>query len=150
MQLIQYGERLTEKRNKVVIDTGILISAFIFGGIPEKALKKAFSEADIYVSENLLKEYRDVPLELMTKGKIDHIQLKALISGIAAFVTRIRVILPDKKLAICRDTEDNMILECCLKAGADFLITGDKDLLEIKDLPFQLKILSPRKYLEEG
>ena len=86
----------------------------------------------------------------MTKGKIDHIQLKALISGIAAFVTRIRVILPYKKLTICRDPEDNMILECCFKAGANFLVTGDKDLLDIKDLPFQLIILSPRKYLEEG
>lgn len=113
-------------------------------------MKKAFSEADIYVSENLLKEYRDVPLELMTEGKIDHVQLKALISGIASFVTGARVVQPDKKLTICRDPEDNMILECCLKAGADFLVTGDKDLIDIEDLPFQLKILSPRKYLEKG
>jgi predicted nucleic acid-binding protein len=48
----------------VVIDTGVLISAFVFGGIPEKAIRKAFTEADIYVSPSLLKEYRDVPLVL--------------------------------------------------------------------------------------
>ncbi len=42
-----------------------------------------------------------------------------------------------------------MLLECCLAAKADFLITGDKDLLEISDLPFRLKILSPREFVEQ-
>ena len=46
-----------------------------------------------------------------------------------------------------------MILECCLAAKADYLITGDKDLLEINpnSLKFvgleKLKILNPRDYL---
>ncbi len=43
-----------------------------------------------------------------------------------------------------------MLLECCLAAKADFLITGDKDLLEIRDLPFSLKILTPRDFVEEN
>ena len=46
----------------------MLISAFAFGGIPEKAVKKALAEADIYISSALLKEYRDVPLELIAEG----------------------------------------------------------------------------------
>jgi len=29
-----------------VIDTGVLVSAFAFGGVPEKAVKKAFAEAE--------------------------------------------------------------------------------------------------------
>jgi len=47
----------------------VLISAFVFGGIPEKAVKKAFAEADLYVSPALLKEYREVPLALEGEGK---------------------------------------------------------------------------------
>jgi predicted nucleic acid-binding protein len=43
-----------------------------------------------------------------------------------------------------------MILECCLEAKADFLITGDKDLLEMENLPFNLQILTPRQYLEKS
>ncbi|MDP3048233.1 MAG: hypothetical protein Q8N12_02240 [Thermodesulfovibrionales bacterium] len=39
-----------------------------------------------------------------------------------------------------------MLLECCLEAGANILITGDKDLLDIEDLPFNLKILTPHNY----
>jgi len=128
----------------------VLVSAFAFGGIPKKAVKKAFSETDIYVSPSLLREYRDVPLELIAEGKIDQLQLKVLIAGIAAFVTKAKVVNPQKKFIICRDPEDNMVLDCCFAAGADILITGDKDLLNIKNLPFELKILKPRDFVKEG
>jgi putative PIN family toxin of toxin-antitoxin system len=89
-----------------------------------------------------------VPLELLRNDKINNEQFKALISGIAAFVSKAIVISPHKKLYICRDPEDNIILECCLEAKADILITGDKDLLEINDLPFKTKILTLRRYLK--
>ncbi|MDP2960454.1 MAG: hypothetical protein Q8N71_03430 [candidate division Zixibacteria bacterium] len=47
-------------------------------------MKKAFAETDLYVSPALLKEYRDVPLALEAEGKLTPLQLKALISGLAA------------------------------------------------------------------
>jgi len=144
----QSGEKLTERKDRVVIDTGVLISAFAFGGLPEKAVKKAFAEADVCISPALLKEYREVPLALERGGKITAFQLKALISGLASIVAKAIVVHPRKKLSLCRDPEDNMVLECCLEAKAVFLITGDKDLLDIEPLPFQLAIVSPRKFIE--
>jgi predicted nucleic acid-binding protein len=53
---------------------------------------------------------------------------------------------------ICRDEKDNMVLECCIAADADFLITGDKDLLEIEEsvlrnVSSKLKIISPKGFL---
>jgi len=131
----------------VVFDTGVLISAFAFGGVPAKAVKKAFSEADLYISPSLLDEYRNVPLAMKKAGKIDDNQFRCLIAGISAFVSKIKVIYPDLKIDICRDKSDNMVIECCVAAKADFLITGDKDLLSIKDLPYKFKILSPREYI---
>jgi uncharacterized protein len=89
-----------------------------------------------------------VPLELFKKNKINNEQFKSLISGTAAFVSNALVINPKKKLFICRDPKDNLGLECCLEAEADILITGDKDLLEIKNLPFKLRIYSPSAYLK--
>ena len=86
----------------------------------------------------------------MAKGKIDDEQFKILIAGIAAFAATARVVLPQTALSICRDPEDNMVLECCLEARADFLITGDKDLLDIGRLPFNLRVLTPRAFLKEG
>jgi len=127
----------------------VLVSAFAFGGIPEKAIRKAFSETDIYVSPSILKEYREVSLILEDEKKLTQTQLKALISGLAAFVTRTIVVYPRKKVSICRDPADNMLLECCLESKATILITGDRDLLDMKGLPFHLEILTPRKYLEQ-
>ena len=128
----------------------MLISAYAFGGTPEKAVKKAFSEADIYLTPDLLKEYRDVPLALEAEGKINHLQFKALISGIAAVVARAEIVNPKRKILICRDPKDDMLLECCIEAKADFLVTGDADPLNIAELPFNLRIVTPRKFLEEG
>lgn len=125
----------------------MVVSAFAFGGIPQKALKKAFAEADIYVSQILLDEYRRVPLQLRHEEKIDQHQFKALIAGIAALVGRAALITPTRTLSICRDPADNILLDCCLAAKADILITGDKDLLSLQELPFELAILTPRSYL---
>lgn len=86
---------------------------------------------------------------LRKEGKIDYPQFKALISGIAAFVVNAKIVQPQKRLLICRDAKDNILLECCLSAESDYLITGDSDLLDIADLPFKLKILSPRKFIED-
>ena len=98
-------------------------------------------EAEIFVSPSLLKEYRDVPLALNAVGKIDHVQLKVLVSGIASFVSKADVVSPQTNVAICRDMGDNMLLECCLAARADFLISGDKDLLTIENLPFEVRLV---------
>jgi uncharacterized protein len=77
-----------------------------------------------------------------------HFKLKALISGLASIAAQATVVYPRKKLALCRDPKNNMLLECCLAAKADVLITGDKDLLALRSLPFQLKIVAPRKFIK--
>jgi putative PIN family toxin of toxin-antitoxin system len=130
-----------------LIDTGVLISAFVFGGNPQKAVAKAFRKAAVYVSPILLAEYRSVPARMERDGKIDHAQFKALITGIAAVIAKAKIIYPAKNLVICRDPSDNMLIECCEAARADFLITGDKDLLELTSIPFHLQIVSPRQYI---
>ena len=89
-------------------------------------------------------------MALEAEGKLTHDQLKALISGLATFVTKTIVVHPREKISVCRDESDNMLLECCLESKADFLITGDKDLLDVKALPFALTILTPRKFIEKG
>lgn len=124
----------------------MLISAFAFGGTPEMAVKKAFTESAIYISPALLNEYRNVPLELRSEGKITRLQFEAIIAGIAAFVINAKLIFPRRRIKLCRDEKDNMVLECCLEAKADLLITGDKDLLDLTDIPFALKILTPKEY----
>jgi putative PIN family toxin of toxin-antitoxin system len=87
-------------------------------------------------------------LALEAQGKIDHSQLKALLAGIASVVSTSRLVRIRRRLEICRDPKDNMLIECCLAAKATVLITGDKDLLSVEDLPFQLETVSPRHFVE--
>ena len=124
------------------------MSAFAFGGTPRTAVRKAFTESEISVSPELLKEYRDVPSLLHSEGKITDQQFTILISGIAAVVAVARLVHPKRRIKMCRDPADDMVLECCLASGADYLITGDRDLLSVQDLPFSLKIMTPRAYVD--
>jgi len=111
---------------------------------------------EVWVSPELLQEYREVPLELFSEGKITRDQLLALIAGIAAFTARAKVSYPKERLSLCRDPEDNMLLECCLSSKAHFLITSDKDLLEINREALKgaalgkLEILSPKEFLDKA
>ena len=132
-----------------MIDTGVLVSAFAFGGIPEKALRKVFTQGDIFVSPPLLKEYREVPVTLKAEDKIDEGQYKALVVGIAAFVSVANAGRTPRETGPVPESADNVVLECCLASNTDILMTGDKDLLDLRNLPFALKILSPRQFLQE-
>ena len=88
-------------------------------------------------------------MKLVEQGKITHQQLKVLIAGIAAFVVNAKIVYPTGKVSVCRDPEDDMLFECCMTAKAGFLITSDKDLIEAENLPFDLKIVTPREFIEK-
>jgi len=56
-------------------------------------------------------------------------------------------------VVVCRDPKDDAYLSLCAGVMADFLITGDKDLLAVdpaanRGLSSNLKIITPRQFLE--
>lgn len=129
------------------------MSAFVFGGVPRDAVRRVMRTAVDYVSEDLLAEYRAVPLHLLDAGKITDVQWRALVAGMAAFVADARLVVPKRRVRLCRDPADDMVLECCVAAGADYLVTGDRDLLSLSrgarrpDGLGRLRIVTPRSYL---
>jgi putative PIN family toxin of toxin-antitoxin system len=46
----------------------------------------------------------------------------------------------------CRDPKDDMVLECAFLAGAEFIVSGDKDLLTMGSFR-GIRILTPRAFL---
>lgn len=54
----------------LVIDMCVLVSAFAFGGTPREAVRKAVAEDLIFVSPDLLREYREVPAVLSKKNGV--------------------------------------------------------------------------------
>ena len=144
------------KDNKpfVVIDTNLIISGLIFSNsLPGKLLetwqKNFFNLA---VSDNLLVEIKEV-----LKRDYFRKNYRLDLDTVALFITALELTakliypMPDENLPIhCRDPKDDMLLALSLTANADFLITGDKDLLVLsgrKSLG-KLKIVTVKEFLK--
>lgn len=126
----------------VVIDSGVWISGFHFGGIPQAALNHAYLHHRIALSYGILNEVRSILNRkfLWDNQRADDV-LAVYLSGALLLETT------GKIRGICRDPNDDMVLECAVIANAQILISGDKDLLSRVSYK-TTRILSPRAYLE--
>lgn len=130
------------KKFKVVIDTNVFISGIFFGGNPLKVLRLwQRRKIELIISPELeaeiirkLKAF-DASEELTTDWK-------SLIEE-----NSIRI-LPKANPKLSRDPKDNFLLAAALEANADYLITGDNDLL-ILDKIGSTKILKPTQFIRE-
>jgi len=137
---------------RVVIDTNIVISAYAFGGKPLQAIKEAFYSTKIFVSKDILDEYQTIAIRLLAKKKITESQARILLAAIASLVANAKVVIPKKHFSLCRDPKDDHILACCIACQADFLITGDCDLLVLDSqnnevLSSHLRIVTATQFL---
>lgn len=127
---------------KVVIDTNIWIS-YLLGsllqGMDEKILSK---EIKVVVSEEMLKELSEVASRPKFKNILTVRRIKELFSLLDSYAI---VVSPSQKVNACRDEKDNFLLEIALEGRADYLITGDEDLLVLD--PFHnTKIVKPKDF----
>jgi len=114
---------------KVVFDTNIFISAFVIpGSKSEKAYHHAIKGSfTLYTSIFILTETAEKLREKFGWKEERIIRLLKSISKVAA------VVKTKPSLHLLADEPDNRILECAIDVKADFIITGDKHLLDLKD-----------------
>ena len=130
---------------KLVLDTNIFISAFYWGGNPQKIIDKIIEGTDeLYISDKILKEISAV----MSRPKFKSTQ--DIIERYIKTIEKIgkKVFISGEIKGICRDKEDDDKIECGITSGADFLITGDNDLLILGNYQ-NLKIISINDYLNK-
>ncbi|MCC7341055.1 MAG: putative toxin-antitoxin system toxin component, PIN family [Bryobacterales bacterium] len=126
----------------VVIDAGVWISAFQFGGTPRAALQVAAAETQIAWCEQIIHEIRKALLEKMNWS------VAAVESSISSYEPAcLLVSVSDSVKNICRDPKDDMVLECALLASASLIVSGDKDLLTLHEFR-GIRIVTPREYLD--
>jgi putative PIN family toxin of toxin-antitoxin system len=126
---------------KVVLDTNVLVSGIFWGGLPEKVLQKAIEDKiDVYATEEILSEYFRIIDKIGKKDKELCSQWKMLL------VQLVKIVEPIKKIKICRDPKEDMFLECAISCGAKYLISGDDDLLSIKEIN-KTQIITTKEYL---
>ena len=129
---------------RIVLDTNVLISVVVYGGNPRKILKAAISGAfGISVSETLIQELQDVLQRPQFGLGVQFIQnTVAELTSIAEWVA------PAKHhLLVKDDPSDNLVLDCAVAADADYLVTGDKHLLQLQKCG-TVKILNPQQFMD--
>lgn len=129
---------------KIVCDTNILISAFIFpGGPPEEIFHSIImQDYQLGISVPILEEFKNV-----LRKKFAWPEDK--ISEIIELIQRNAVTVNSRhKVNIIHDEPDNRILECAEEFGADYIISGDKHILKLVKYK-NIKILSASVFLKE-
>ena len=132
---------------RVVLDTNVYISALTRGRKPEIVLRLSsppFKRYDLFVSQAIFDEIDRVLREKFNWLPKDIDLEKSRIADWADVVKptkRISVIPPE------RDDSDNRILECADKAYADFIVSGDSHLIDLKEYE-GIKIITPAQFLK--
>ena len=55
--------------------------------------------------------------------------------------------VPSQPVSACRDLKDNAVLEAACAAGADCIVSGDRDLLDLGEYR-SIPILTPRQFAD--
>ncbi len=120
---------MPRKSNRIILDTNLWISfllskKFIF-------LDTLFQNSDITVlfSKELLDEFVDVATRTKFERYFSQADLQELITTIKAHE---EFVIVSSTVNICRDPKDNFLLSLAKDGKANYLITGDKDLLAIR------------------
>ncbi len=129
---------------KIVLDTNVYISAFAFGGEPRRVINALVAgKAVNYISDQIIDELTTV----LKRAKFGYDN--AAIRTIIYEIEQISELFNDFKIPdlVERDIKDNHVLACALYARADYLVTGDNDLLEV-EVPGELKIITPAQIMK--
>ena len=137
---------LTRTRPYRAVDTNILISSALFpASIPSQAVTKALSTGQLLLSEASLAEIVDV----LARPKFDrYLSIEGRWDFLKKLIRISQKVVVTHTVTACRDPEDNMILELALSGEADFILTGDRDLLALGSFG-GVPIWTPAHYLTQ-
>jgi uncharacterized protein len=129
------------KSNKIILDTNLWISFLITKDYSFLDNYIENGKARLFFSEELIQEFLTVAKrpklqKYFTDNDIEHLLHIFDNFGILIKIT--------SQIRICRDYKDNFLLNLAVDSKADYLATGDKDLLEIRNIE-KTKILTIRE-----
>jgi len=129
---------------KVVLDTNVFVSGVFFGGLPGRVLAAwQDGKAEVVLSHEIIEEYVRVGREL--SDRYPHVDLEPALHLLAVSTTLVDS--SDLPEPVSRDPDDDKFLACALAAGADCVVSGDRDLLEVSSYQ-GVVVMSPRGFVE--
>jgi len=137
---------LTEKRRRIVLDTNTLISGILFrASVPLLASTRAFEHDEVLSSSATRNELREV----IKREKFDrYIRLADRLTIVEDIIEDMVHVNIDEQIQMCRDPKDDKFLDLAVNGNADYIVTGDKDLLSMQRILGTL-IISPADYLAQ-
>ena len=125
---------------RIVLDANVIVAAFAARGLCESLLELCLQSHEILLSEHLLGE---IGRNLRRKIKLP----AQTVDQILALLRENGTILVPEKIPsdACRDPDDVKVLGLASTGRCDFLITGDHDLLVLKQFG-PCRIVSPREF----
>jgi putative PIN family toxin of toxin-antitoxin system len=132
---------------RAVIDTNILIRALIKpqGTVGPVLTRLRDGDYTLLYAEPLLDELV-AKLALPRIRDKYHLTEDDVETVLALILFRGEPVVPQRRITVCRDPKDNVVLEAAVAGDADYIVTGDKDLLVLH--PFEgVPIVGPAEFL---
>jgi putative PIN family toxin of toxin-antitoxin system len=135
---------------RLVLDTNVLISGLLYPGGPPSRLVKAWRAGafDLVISDFVIDELTRIWTHLASRLKASPNDLADFIDTIGLRAELLRIdatMLAQASTAGLRDPDDLPVLALLIGSGADYLVTGDKDLLALADA---YPILAPADFVD--
>ncbi len=129
---------------RIALDTNVLIGAYTARGLSSDVFRYILVDHDLILSEKVLSEFAriiETKFGLPKKYVADFLR-ELRQHHIESFPTG------DVSFEIVRDPDDRVVLQSAIDASATVLISGDRDLLDVRDEISQIKIQTPREFWE--
>jgi len=133
---------------RAVVDTNIFIRALIKpqGSVGPVLTRLRDGDYTLLYADPLLDELV-AKLALPRIREKYHLNDEAVETVLALILLRGEPITPQRRITACRDPKDNIVLEVAVDGQADFIVTGDNDLLVLH--PFEgIPIVGPARFLQ--
>jgi len=125
---------------KVVFDTNVLLSATISEGVVHKLFSYSLTDLELFTSRYIQEEFEEKLVRKFSYTKQE--------AGIASEVIfRVQTFVKPASVTISKleDKDDLPIIGTAISSNADYLITGDKGLLKLKQYE-SIAIVSPKEF----
>jgi putative PIN family toxin of toxin-antitoxin system len=125
---------------RVVLDANVLVAAFAARGLCHWVFEVCLDRCDLFTGSKLLGETQEA---LVQKVKLPKDIVQSIIEFLARNATSVVPVEVGKD--VCRDPDDLEVLGLADSARAQYLVTGDDDLLVIKKYK-DTRIVTPRQF----
>ena len=124
---------------RIVLDTNVIVAAFAARGLCAEVFEVCATSQTLVISEHILAE---VNRAFLKKVKLP----EKIVNDVTSYLREIaEIVKPDHiDTSVCRDKNDLPVIGTATKRNVDLIVTGDADLLSLKNYQ-GIDIITPRE-----